>query len=144
MTVRPAVILARLAHLGHALAQLQRLRDMPLSERADAINRFALERALQISAEAIFDVGHHVLAGRGLPVPRTYREVIPALTRAGVWSVELATRLEGLAGLRNILVHDYVEIDGAQLWDLLDHRLGDLVSAQTALASIEELGEHGA
>jgi uncharacterized protein YutE (UPF0331/DUF86 family) len=138
------VILARLAHLGHALTQLRVLRDKPRGERADAINRLALERALQISAEAIFDLGHHILAGRGLSVPQTYREVIPALTEAGVWSADLASRLDGLAGLRNILVHDYVEVDGAQLWELVDHRLDDLASAQAALASIEELSQHGA
>lgn len=71
MTVRPAVILARLAHLAAVLDSLRRLRAMSGEERArDPLHRLAAERALHVAAEAIFDIGHHVLAGRGLPIPR--------------------------------------------------------------------------
>ena len=105
MTVHPAVVLARLAHLGRLLDQLEKLRAVPRSER-DPIHELAAERALHVSAEAVFDIGHHVLAGRGLRVPATYREVIPALVAAGVLEASLGKRLDGMAGMRNILVHD--------------------------------------
>lgn len=63
------------------LAALRRLRAMPKHQReADALHLLAAkglllaaERALHVAAEAIFDIGHHVLAGRGLPIPATYR-----------------------------------------------------------------------
>jgi uncharacterized protein YutE (UPF0331/DUF86 family) len=46
----------------------------------------AVERGIHVAAEVIFDIGHHVLAGRGLPVPAAYRDVVPALVQAGVLS----------------------------------------------------------
>jgi uncharacterized protein YutE (UPF0331/DUF86 family) len=72
MTVRPPILLARLAHLAQVLAQLARLRAMSQSERdADPFHRMVAERGLHVAAEAIFDLGHHILAGRGLAVPAT-------------------------------------------------------------------------
>jgi uncharacterized protein YutE (UPF0331/DUF86 family) len=144
MTVRPQVILARLAHLGRVLEQLRRLRALPTEQRsADPMFALALERALHVAAEALFDVGHHVLAGRGRPIPPTYREIVPALVNEGVLPAELGARLDGLAGLRNILVHDYVDVDIARLWQVVDERLSDLESVEQALARLPELGARG-
>lgn len=140
MTVRPAVVLARLAHLGAVLTQLERLRAMSATERADPLFRLAAERALHVAVEAVLDIGHHVLAGRGLPIPGTYREVVPALAAGGVLAAGLASRLEGMAGMRNILVHDYVDVDAKQIWAVIDQRLDDLREVHAALASLPELG----
>lgn len=145
MTVRPGVVLARLAHLGHVLVQLERLRALPSEARvSDPFYELAAERALHVAAEAIFDIGHHVLAGRGLPVPATYRDIVPALARAGVLPEALCERLEGMAGLRNILVHDYVSVDSKHVWAAIEDHLDDLRAVQAAFASLPELGRHGA
>jgi uncharacterized protein YutE (UPF0331/DUF86 family) len=140
VTVRPEVVLARLAHLARAIAQLERLAALPATAReGEPLHQLALERALQLAAEAIFDIGHHVLAGRKLAVPAHYRDVLPALGRADVISHDLVQRLEGLAGLRNILVHDYIEVDPTHLWALIETRLGDLRAVHDALAALPEL-----
>ncbi len=139
MTVSPEVVRARLAHLAHILTQLQRLRELSPAERAQPLYRLAAERALHVAAEAIFDIGHHVLAGRGLKLPQAYRDVLPALVAAGVVPAELGKKLDGLAGLRNIIVHDYVEVDEARLWTLIEDRLADLQGAYQALSQLEEL-----
>ena len=95
MTVSKPVVVARLAHLGTVIRDLERLRALPRNAReTDAIANLALERALHIAAEAIFDIGHHILAGRGLDVPARYREVLPALARAGIIDTALLGRLE--------------------------------------------------
>jgi uncharacterized protein YutE (UPF0331/DUF86 family) len=139
MTVRPEVVLARLAHLARALVQLERLGRLPLEDRRDPIHLLALERAFQLAAEVLFDIGHHVLAGRGHSVPAHYREVIPALAEAGILDRSVAERLEGLAGLRNLIVHGYVEVDGDRLWALAETRIADLAAAHAALAALPEL-----
>ena len=123
-------VLAQLAKLGAAA---------PSTRLADPVFTLAAERALHVAAEAIFDVGHHVLAGRGLPVPATYREIVPALVAAGVLSANMSDRLAGLAGLRNLLVHDYAEIDPLPLWQLIDERLADLEEVHRQLSSLAEL-----
>src|SRR5687767_3111962 len=127
MTVRPSIIRARLSHLGFVLDQLERLQQLSTSARsAEPLHQMAAERGIQVAAEAIFDIGHHLLAGRGLPVPPTYRDVIPALVAAAVLTQDLAGRLDGMAGLRNILIHDYVAVDAPRIWQILDQHLGAL------------------
>jgi uncharacterized protein YutE (UPF0331/DUF86 family) len=140
VTVRPAVVRARLAHLGFVLRQLERLRQVSPAERQrEPLHRMAVERGIHVAAEAIFDIGHHLLAGRGLAVPAAYRDVIPALVQAGVLDAATGARLDGMAGLRNILVHDYIAIDESRIWQVLDQHLEDLVLVQQALGAVPEL-----
>jgi uncharacterized protein YutE (UPF0331/DUF86 family) len=81
-----------------------------------------------------------VLAGRALPIPAVYRDVVPALGAAGIFDRSLVARLEGLAGLRSLLVHDYAQVDAERLWELADTRVADLRAALAALAALPELG----
>jgi uncharacterized protein YutE (UPF0331/DUF86 family) len=53
--------------------------------------------------------------------------------------VELEQRLRGIAGFRNLLVHDYAELDVARVWELIDTRLSDLQEVERCLAEISEL-----
>lgn len=139
MTVRPEIVRARLVSLGEMIALLSQLAGSSAEQRVDPLRKLALERALHVAAEAVFDIGHHVLAGRGHAIPTKYREVLPALARGGVISDALATRLQGLAGLRNLLVHDYARLDHGLLWGLVDRRLDDLRGLASAIAALPEL-----
>ena len=91
------------------------------------------------SCEAVLDIGHHVLAGRGHPVPRTYREVVPGLVAGGVFTADLGARLDGMAGMRNILVHDYVRVDAAQVWAVVEQQIDALRAVHAAFATLPEL-----
>ncbi len=53
-------------------------------------------------------------------------EVFEILERHGVISKELPSRVRGMAGFRNLLVHEYAEIDHGQVFDVLKANLGDL------------------
>jgi uncharacterized protein YutE (UPF0331/DUF86 family) len=90
--------------------------------------------------EQRLDVGHHLLAGRGHRVPAAYRDVVPALVEHGILARELGERLRGIAGMRNILVHDYLDVDAAQIWWVIDERLDDLREVHANLAALPELG----
>ena len=83
------------------------------------------ERCLQLAIQAILDLGAHVIADRGLDRPGTYEEVVPELGRAGILPADLVERLSGIAGLRNILVHDYLAVDHERMFDDLKGGLGD-------------------
>lgn len=133
-------MLARLAHLGAMVARLAQMRTLSAEQRTDPVIELAAERAVHVAIESILDIGHHVLAGRGHPVPGSYREVVPALVRYGVLDPALGTRLDGMAGMRNILVHDYVDVDVRYLWGVIDQKLDDLRQVHAAFAALPELG----
>jgi uncharacterized protein YutE (UPF0331/DUF86 family) len=77
----------------------------------DPIIEGALCRYLQLAIECVLDIGEIIVAGEGWPRPPTNREVILELGRRGVLPAGFSRKLSGAAGLRNVLVHDYVEID---------------------------------
>lgn len=124
MTLRPEAIRERLRKLREIVANLVSLRDTPLQEFVASFHHYWLaERGLQLAAETLFDIGNHILAGQFNLSPPTYEEIPQKLLEQGVISEELRGRLQGLGGLRNILVHDYLEVDHGQLHGFLREEL---------------------
>ena len=70
-----------------------------------------VERSIQIIAQAVLDVAGHIVANKGWITPASYRELVMALAQNLIFERELANRLADLIGMRNILVHDYMEVD---------------------------------
>mgnify|MGYP000147265274 CR=1 FL=1 len=80
-------------------------------------DKLALERALHRIAEAMLDVCRHLVATYSLGIVESYGEYPRKLAQAGKMPRELAEELTKLAGLRNIPVHRYLEIDTRKLYE---------------------------
>ncbi len=78
------------------------------------------ERNFHIAIEAILDVGSFLISKKGWPVPSKYSEIGITLAENGVISQDEGRALSSLAGLRNILVHSYSEIDHEIIFSLLN------------------------
>lgn len=106
------VVERRLRALADALADLSRLRGVDATALgSDPITRAAAERLLQVTVDLAVDVNSHLAAALLRRAPATGRESFRAAADAGVLSRTLADRLAPAAGLRNVLVHRYVDID---------------------------------
>ena len=88
--------------------------------------RAAVERWLQISIEACIDIAFAVIAAREWTPPDSARGAFNTLAGHGLISVDLANRLALAAGLRNILVHEYVDVDLDRVARVVRENLGDL------------------
>ncbi|HEX7500163.1 MAG TPA: DUF86 domain-containing protein [Polyangia bacterium] len=99
----------------------------------DSATEWARERGLQIAAQAVFDIGNHVLSGGFAERPADYAAIPDMLCRKGVISVGLEARLRGLAGFRNLLVHDYARVDPERVRQMLETRLPDLIAFADAV-----------
>jgi uncharacterized protein YutE (UPF0331/DUF86 family) len=85
------------------------------------------------------DIAGHLVAELELTVPPDYRGLFPELTASGL-DQDLATRLGDAAGLRNILVHDYLDLDEDAVWGALGH-LDDLRGfAAFVVAKLDQAG----
>jgi uncharacterized protein YutE (UPF0331/DUF86 family) len=67
-------------------------------------------------------------ADRSLPAPEVNRDTFTVLEKAGELSPDLAERLRGWAGFRNILVHEYLPIDHSIAYRAIRDELRDLES----------------
>jgi uncharacterized protein YutE (UPF0331/DUF86 family) len=125
--VDPDVVARRLLALNEALREL----DRPVARDAatlakDSLLRAAVERWLQVAIEACIDLATHVVADEGWTPPGTAREAFLVLANHGKLPLDLAQRLGGAVGLRNVLVHDYVSVDLTRLSRTVREDLGDL------------------
>jgi len=110
----------RLRRLQHVVRRLRHYRAL---ERADIEGNedlgWALERGLHLGCEILLDVGNHVLAGAFGRTADSYEEILSALADEGVLSAPLRQALAGLGGFRNVLVHDYLDLDMDRVFDVL-------------------------
>jgi uncharacterized protein YutE (UPF0331/DUF86 family) len=108
-----------LEHLGELLTELDAIRDGGRDAyMAEWRTRLAAEHALQLAIQTCIDVGAHVVSELGLKAPADYRGVFESLCPAGL-DASLAERLAAAAGMRNILVHGYLDVDDEAVWNAL-------------------------
>ena len=133
MVVSPEVTAARLRRLERSVKRLRRFAAMPLETYLGDDDAQALtERHFQVAVQCVLDMANYIIAEQGLGSPEDAEELIGCLAACGALPAPLHERLRGLAGFRNILVHDYLDIDHHIVHRLLG-RLDDLVDAARAL-----------
>ena len=125
MVLNSDVVRKKLLQIDQATSRLRSWLPVTLKTlQTDPKLQWAIERGLQVAAEALFDTGNHILASEFQESVDQYREVPTRLVARGVLTAETAERLASLSGFRNVLVHDYAEIDLAKIHAGLD-RLDD-------------------
>lgn len=112
MVFRADAVQARLLRLEEVVSELRELARLDSATlRTGLRNMWAVERGLQLGAEILFDIGNHILTSQYGSNSEGYQDIIEQLARQGILDPELHQRLRGLAGFRNILVHDYLRLD---------------------------------
>ena len=133
MVVSPEVTAARLRRLERCVKRLRRFAAMPLEAYLGDEDAQALaERHFQVAVQCVLDMGNHIVAEHGLGSPEDTEQLVACLAAAGAIPVALHGRIRGLAGFRNILVYDYLDVDHRIVHGLLG-RLDDLIDAARAL-----------
>jgi len=114
----------RLRRLEEYLALLRDIEKRGVNAyMADPLLRGASERYLQLGLEILLDIGSHIIADRGLRKPDSYADIFQILTENDVLPAEFNMQLEGMAGFRNLLVHDYIRLDSHRVFQLLTEKL---------------------
>ena len=120
------MIAAKFAELNRNLKELQRLRGDKFVELTGSLSKqWAISHGLQVSIQIIIDTGNHILAAVGVNAIDEYVDVIDRLGEQKIIPKKFAGRIRGMAGLRNILVHEYDAVDMKIVYNILQHRLDD-------------------
>lgn len=133
-------VFAKLARLDSLLGVLEGARTRgKAAVTSDVHVQLEVERALQVSIQICIDIGAHLVSELGLKPAEDYQGVFASLSAHGAIDSDLADRLGDAAGLRNLLVHDYGDIDHARLWDTL----GELDDLRAFASATERLARGG-
>lgn len=120
------LIRKKLSDLGNNIQTLERLRSYPLTDlQHDREKAWSVEHGLQLSIQIIIDTGNHILAAKGEHEIEDYVDVIDKLGEKNIIPSEFAQAIRGMAGFRNLLIHEYASVDMKKVYNVLQNRLDD-------------------
>ena len=135
LPVKPAydreVLDARLRELSKRLKRIEAKRPPSAAALArDEDLQDILSRNLSLAIQTCIDIAAHLCAAHG-QVPQTAGDAFVQLGKLKLVDKGLAQRLQLAAGFRNVLVHEYTEVD----WDIV------LRAARSGTRDLEAFGK---
>jgi uncharacterized protein YutE (UPF0331/DUF86 family) len=116
----------RLERLSVCLKKLEPFEEKEKDEIIqDPYMQDIIERNLEVAAQAVIDIANRIISIEVLEKPRDYYEAIIRLGEAEIVPLDFAQKLAPIAGFRNILVHDYMDINWDEVYNNLQ-QLDDL------------------
>jgi uncharacterized protein YutE (UPF0331/DUF86 family) len=117
MVLKNEVILDRLKEIDVVLEELYKYNNKTQDEIVSSLSlRWIIERGLITIASVIFDIADHILSASFSIYSSTYEDSLKLLKEKNVISEDLYKNIKGLGGFRNILIHEYMEIDINELY----------------------------
>lgn len=86
------------------------------------------------------DITNYIIARKNLRIPDEEENIFQVLAQNGIIEDSLAKQMKGMVNFRNILVHEYMEIDNEIVHQHLNERLKDFDSfARSIVDYLEHL-----
>jgi len=120
------VVLRKLSELEIYVAQVKEFSNITLQQyKADWKTQRIIERTLQMIIETCVDVANHIISDSDMRPPKTYADTFRVLSENEILGTKLFTVLEKMVKFRNIVVHQYEEVDAEIVMVILEKHLGD-------------------
>jgi uncharacterized protein YutE (UPF0331/DUF86 family) len=100
---------------------------------SDLMHLDALTLNVQRATQAAIDLAMHVVAQKHLGMPQSQADAFRLLADAEALERNLSERMIGMCGFRNVLVHQYQELEVDILHQVATERWQDLVALCQAL-----------
>ena len=118
-------ILIRVDHLQQYVRDLRTITPPTFEAYQGIEKQRACERLLQLAIEVVTDICGMLVAGLRLGLPAEELDIFEKLRQAAIITPETATTLRRMRGFRNILVHQYTQVDNHIVYHMASERLGD-------------------
>ena len=100
-----------------------------------------IERTLQMMIESCADIANHIIAEGKMRIPVSYADTFRVLFENGIIGPDLFATMEKMAKFRNIVVHQYEEVDAEIVILILKKHVGDFDQFKEAiLAYLKKVG----
>ncbi|NTU41558.1 MAG: DUF86 domain-containing protein [Nitrospirales bacterium] len=95
--------------------------DIPFEK--DYLKQDAIAMNLQRIAELSIDIANHLIKTRKLGLPQDSADAFVLLQRANLITAGMMKNMKGMVGFRNVLVHEYQQLDLDIMKDVIEHHL---------------------
>lgn len=116
----------KLIALDKNIAMLYEFKKISIDQLKESLkDQWAIYYGLQISIQMIIDIGNHILASLRENQVEEYVEIIDRLGEKEIIPKEFAKKIRPMAGLRNLLVHEYGIIEVEKIYKILQNNIVD-------------------
>lgn len=122
-----SLVLRKVADLQRYLEQVREFAGITIEAyESDWRTQRIVERTLQMIIETCVDIAHHIISGQGMRIPASYADAFKVLAENLVIESELLVPMDRMAKFRNVVVHQYEEVDAEIVIAILTKGLPDL------------------
>lgn len=120
------LIRRKLSRLNMYLDKLEPISKHTFNEYlSDFYLKSSTERLIQLIVECASDINSHTVVEKRQRPPKDYASSFLKAAEVGLISRELANKLKGSAGMRNIIVHEYMDIDDEKVYGVIPQAISD-------------------
>ncbi len=128
------MVLRKLSAIDEYLKQIREFSDITIDNyRSDWRTQRIVERTLQIMIETCADVANHIISDRNMRIPTSYSDTFKVLLENNAIDKDLFSVMERMAKFRNIVVHQYEEVDAEIVIIILRKHLDDFSRFKEAI-----------
>ena len=121
------VIKQRLNQLSTSINKIERFKEISLEEfLKDDIKQDVVEYNLFIAINMMIDIATHIVVDNNMGSPETLGEAFNILNKEKHLNDEETKVYRNMVGLRNILSHEYINIDKKIIYSILKNNLIDI------------------
>jgi len=118
----PVVVERRMAKILEEIEFLKTVKLQKLDEFIeDGKSLRSTAKAIETIVQSIIDISSHIVAQNHWGVTDTYRNTIALLATHKVIEDNLSSNLQQVVAMRNILVHQYLDIDFHIIWNSIEN-----------------------
>ncbi|MBL7072246.1 MAG: DUF86 domain-containing protein [Candidatus Omnitrophica bacterium] len=120
--VNPETVNERLSEMRENILLLDELKAVSQKKFCSDPKIFKLaERCLEVAIQCILDICHHIIVDNDWSRPRDNKDALQIISSNKIIPKNFAKKIEPMAGLRNILAHEYLKVDPQLIYEHLNN-----------------------
>ena len=124
--VNPDIIKAKIAHIKENVERLSEKREASLEEfKITRDLQDIVLHNLQLAIQGCIDIASHIISDEGWTIPGNLPGLFNILWEKKVITDETRKVMKSMVGFRNVIVHEYEDIDLDKVYQVLKERLRD-------------------
>ena len=118
------VLVEKLRHINQYTDELHQMRGISIEAyENDVMRRRAVERTFMNLIQACIDLSRHIRRGLDRDPQESAKDEIVAIGDAGIISENVEAKMAEAVGFRNVLAHQYGDINDKTVYDILHNDL---------------------
>lgn len=125
--VNSVLLSKKISHVRHNLSRVRAKSPLSLNDlKTDFDIQDIVLHNLQLAVQGCIDISAHILADHGWGVAGSINETFYILRDKNVISLEMMEKMVSMAGFRNILIHEYEDVNLEIVHKIVEHHLHDI------------------